>query len=122
MSSVAISLFVFGIYLVASGLAYAFVPNAALALFGQPPTYEPWIRISGALLLGLGYYYIQVARADLRSFYPWTVVARVVVGILFIVFVVAQWAPITLAMFAVIDMLGALWTFLTFRASEAGGA
>jgi len=120
MSSVAISLLVFGIYLVVNGFACAFLPNTLLGLFGQPPTIEPWIRNAGVLMLAIGYFYIQVARVDLRSFYMWTVYARVGTFLIFVLFIVLGWAPVTLALFAVFDLLGALWTYLTFRSTRTG--
>ena len=119
MSSVAISLLVFGVYLVINGFASAFIPNTLLGLFGQPPTLEPWIRNAGVLMLAVGYFYIQVARVDLRSFYMWTVYARVGTFGIFILFVVLGWAPPTLALFATFDLLGALWTYLTFKSTES---
>jgi hypothetical protein len=118
MSSVAISLVVFGIYLVVNGFACAFMPNALLGMFGQPPTIEPWIRNAGVLMLVIGYYYIQVARADLRPFYMWTVYARLVTFAIFILFIVLQWAPATLGMFAALDLAGAIWTYLTFKSRK----
>jgi len=118
MKKVATSLLVFGIYLIVNGLGLTIVPNLFLGLLGQPETSEPWIRVAGSLLLVVGYYYIQVARADLHTFYLWTVQARVVVFLLFIVFILLQWAPLTLALFAVIDLLGAIWTFFTVRATS----
>jgi hypothetical protein len=111
------SLLVFGIYLIANGLSLTFAPNLFLGLLGQPETTEPWIRVAGALLLVVGYYYIQVARADLRTFYMWTVQARVVVFLLFVAFILLQWAPLILGLFAVIDLLGAIWTFFAFKAT-----
>ena len=118
MNSVAVSLLVFGIYLIADGLGFTFAPNLFLGLIGQPEATEPYIRIAGVLLLVVGYYYIQVARADLRNFYMWTVQARVVVFLLFILFTLLQWAPPILVLFAVIDLLGAIWTFFAFRATS----
>lgn len=118
MNSVAVSLLVFGIYCIANGLGFAFAPNFFLGLLGQPEATEPYIRIAGSLLLAVGYYYIQAARTDLRSFYMWTVQARVVVGLLFILFALLGWAPPILYIFTAIELLGALWTFLAFRATS----
>jgi hypothetical protein len=122
MSGVGISLLVFGIYLIVNGLACAFAPNTLLGMFGQPPTSEPWIRNAGVLMLVIGYYYLQVARADLRPFYMWTVYARLVTFAIFVLFIVLGWAPATLGLFAAIDLLGAIWTYLTFRSGQAASA
>jgi len=117
MNSVAVSLLVFGIYFIVNGLGFAFAPNFFLGLLRQPEATEPYIRIAGALLLAIGYYYIQIARTDLRTFYMWTVQARVVVFLLFILFTLLKWAPPILYLFAAIELIGALWTFFTFRAT-----
>jgi len=118
MNSAALSLLVFGIYCIVNGLGFAFAPNVFLGLLGQPEATEPYIRIAGALLLAIGYYYIQVARKDLRTFYMWTVQARVVVFLLFILFVLLKWAPPILYLFAAIELIGIMWTFLAFRATS----
>lgn len=116
MSGSAISLFVFAIYMILGGLGFAFIPNVSLELFGLPATQEPWVRIVGALMVALGYYYLQVARKDIKPFYVLTVQARVGVFLIFMLFILLGWAPLTLAMFAAIDLLGAIWTYLTLRA------
>jgi len=87
-------------------------------MFGQHPTIEPWIRNAGVLMLVIGFYYIQVARTDLRPFYMWTVYARLGTFAIFVLFIVLRWAPATLGLFAAIDLLGALWTNLTFRSHQ----
>ncbi len=73
MSSVALSVFVFGIYLVVAGLGFLVMPNTPLELLGVPTTDEPWIRVVGLLMVIIGYYYIQTSRNDISKFYPWTV-------------------------------------------------
>lgn len=118
MSSVAISLLVFGIYLAINGLACAFIPNTLLGMFGQPPTIEPWIRNAGVLMMVIGYFYIHASLVNLRRFYMWTVNARLGTFVLFILFIVLGWAPATLGLFAAFDLLGAIWTYLTFRSAQ----
>jgi hypothetical protein len=118
MNSVAVSLFVFGIYCIVNGLGFAFAPNFFLGMLGQPEATEPYIRIAGSLLIAIGYYYIQVARKDLRPFYMWTVQARVVVFLLFILFALLNWAPPILYVFAGIELIGIIWTYLAFRATS----
>jgi hypothetical protein len=44
MSDVAISVFVFAIYLLITGGAFVFIPNELLHLFKFPKTNEPWTR------------------------------------------------------------------------------
>jgi len=118
MNSVAVSLLVFGIYCIVNGLGFAFAPNLFLGMLRQPEATEPYIRIAGALLLAIGFYYIQAARTDLHTFYMWTVQARVVVLLLFILFTLLKWAPPILYLFAGIELIGVLWTFFALRAAS----
>ena len=120
MSGAGLSVFVFGIYLVLTGAGFTFVPNTMLGLFGLARTTEHWIRVMGWLVLLVGYYYIQAGRHDLRQFLPWTVVARVSVFLAFAAFVLLGWAPAQLLIFGVVDLVGAVWTYLALRARPKG--
>ena len=76
MSRSAVSVFVFGIYLLLLGAVLVIVPNVLLTVFFVPPTNEVWIRVVGMLILFLGVYYVLAAHAELRQFFPWTVYVR----------------------------------------------
>jgi uncharacterized protein YjeT (DUF2065 family) len=115
MSSAGLSLFVFGIYMILSGLGFALIPNTALGMFAMPATEEPWLRILGALMVVVGYYYIQTGRKDIRSFFSWTIQARVGVFVIFVLFYFLNWAPATLLIFSAVDLLGSIWTFFALR-------
>ncbi|MCG2766997.1 MAG: hypothetical protein L6435_01245 [Anaerolineae bacterium] len=119
MSKAAKSILVFGIYLVVIGLGFLVVPNTPLALFGFPTTNEPWIRVVGLLLVLLAYYYVQAARSEMQPLFRWTVHTRPVVVVCFIVFVALGLAPPMLIVFGVVDLLGAVWTCLALRDSQA---
>jgi hypothetical protein len=56
MSRSARSVFAFGVYLVAVGLALVALPNTLLALLRFPATHEIWPRVVGVLALVLAYY------------------------------------------------------------------
>jgi hypothetical protein len=117
MSSAGLSLFVYGIYMALSGFGFALIPNTALGVFGMPSTEEPWLRILGVLMVAVGYYYIQTGQKDIRSFFPWTVQARVGVFVIFVVFYFLNWAPATLLIFGAVDLLGSIWTFFALRSA-----
>ena len=116
MTKAATSVFWFGVYLVALGVALVVVPNVPLSLFGMPQPDEPWIRVAGMLALLLGYYYIQCARAELRPFFELTVPARGAVIVFFATFVAFGFAKPTLLLFGLVDVAGAIWTTLALRA------
>lgn len=118
MTTSAMSVFVFGIYMIVNGLGFTFIPNTMLGLFGVPATNEPWIRVLGWVMVVLGYYYIQASRNEIRPFFIWSVYARTSVMIMFLVFFLLGWAPTTLLLFGAIDLLGAIWTFLALRSKK----
>ncbi len=118
MSKSAISLFVFGIYLVGMGAGFVAMPNVVLGLFGLSSTSEVWIRVVGLLALLLAFYYIQAARHDLRPFIEWTVPARIVAFLFFALFVVTGWGSPILILFGAVDLLAALWTAWALRAEK----
>ena len=115
MSNSARSVFVFGLYLLVLSIVLLVGPNFLLGLFFLPPTTEVWIRISGMLVLFLGYYYIQAARHELTDFFRWTVHVRSTVIVFLAAFVLLGFASPTLILFGVVDLLGAIWTALALR-------
>ena len=112
MSATALSILVFGIYLVVIGSGFMLIPNSILPLFKFPQTNEPWIRVLGIVVLVLGFYYIIAAQNELSSFFWATVVGRFGVLILFSLLVIFKKAKPMLILFGLIDALGAVWTFL----------
>ena len=112
MSAVAISVFVFGIYLVITGTGFIFMPNTVLPLFKFPKTNEPWIRVLGVVVAVLGFYYIVAAQNELAVFFWATVVGRFAVLFSFTLLTVTKKAPRMLILFGVIDAAGAIWTLL----------
>ena len=113
MSPSAISIFVFGIYIVLIGAGFLMIPNTILPLFKFPKTNEPWIRVMGTIVLILGFYYIIAAQNELTPFFWATVVGRFALLVSFIMLVVTKKAQPMLIMFGVIDAAGGLWTLLT---------
>jgi len=115
MSKVAKSVYVFGLYLLLPGMGFLLIPNVLLPLLGAPTTDEPWIRLTGVLVLALAYYYTQAARQELSEFFPLTVRVRTAVFVVFSGFVLLRLAPPALVLFGVIDLAGAIWTQLSPR-------
>jgi hypothetical protein len=86
-------------------------------LVGLPPTSEVWIRVVGMLVGFLGVYYGTAAATELTPFFRATVPCRLAVPILFVLFVAAGWARWPLALFGVVDAVGAGWTWRALRRS-----
>lgn len=119
MSRAAVSLFVFGIYLLVLGLVLLTVPNLLLAVFGLPATTEVWIRVAGLLVDILGFYYVCAARAELLAFFRWTVSARMAVIFIFAAFVAFGIVKPILLVFGAIDFVAAMWTSFALRRDRA---
>ena len=115
MSKAALSMLVFGVYVILLGIILMVIPNALLAIFGLPATSEVWIRVAGMLVFLIGYYYIRASfnEKEMISFYRWTVHARSSVIIFFIIFVAFGLVKPILILFGVIDLLAAIWTWKT---------
>ena len=117
MSKAALSMFVFGVYLILLSVILMVIPNALLAIFGLPATTEVWVRVVGMLLFLIAYYYIRASRneKEMISFYRWTVHARSSVIVFFIIFVAFGFVKPILILFGVVDLLAAIWTWKALR-------
>ena len=115
MSKAALSMFVFGIYVIVLGVILMVIPNVLLAIFGLPATTEVWIRVMGMLVIIIGYYYIRASHneKEMISFYRWSVHARSAVIIFFIIFVLFGLVKPILILFGVADLAGAMWAWKT---------
>jgi len=113
MSKAALSLFVFGIYVIVLGVVLMVIPNVLLSIFDIPATTEVWVRVVGMLVFLLGYYYVRASRSEkeMISFYRWTVHARSSVIGFFIIFVALGFVTPLLILFGVVDLLAAIWTW-----------
>jgi hypothetical protein len=115
MNKAALSVRVFGIYLIVLGAWLLLAPNVLLRLFGMAATDEVWIRVVGMLVGFLGTYYVRAAAVRFTSFFAWTIPVRMSVLGFFGAFVLLGLAPPVLLLFALVDAAGALWTWRTLR-------
>ncbi len=119
MSAAAKTIFYFGIYVIFLGLTLLAAPGLPLALFRDQTEDVVWLRVLGLVVAILGFYYIQAARHELKPFFQATVYARPVVILVFIVMVLFRLGKPYMILFGLGDLLGALWTGLALRGSEA---
>lgn len=117
MSKSAVSVFAAGIYLAITGIGFLIIPNLVLSAFQLPPTNEVWIRILGMVTLFLGFYYISAARNESRDFFYATLYARTACFFILLVLVLSNMAYPILMVFGVLDVIGAVWTFITLKKS-----
>ena len=121
MSPATRSMVVWTVYVSVLGAVLLFIPNVLLSIFQIEGTDEVWIRIIGILLLGLGVYYWTAIRADFTDLYVMSVWVRwaIVITLIVLAFAVGPWQ---LVLFASIDLLGGLWTFLALRTQAPSAA
>jgi len=115
MSKKAVSVFVFGIYYLMSGLSYLTMPDLTLSILGFPVEGTLYLRIAGIVMGIVGYFYIQTARQELDPFFHLTVHTRSAAFVLLVALVVLGLAQPMLALFGFVDLLGAIWTWLVMR-------
>ena len=96
-------------------LPFLLVPQLILPLAGMAAPTDVWVRVLGMTVLFLGFYYIQMGRNELTKFFRWSVYARLLVPVFFVVFVVLGLAPLVLIAFTIPDILFATWTALSLR-------
>ena len=120
MSKSAFTVKAFGIYVLVVGLGLVCVPHLLLPILGFAPSSEIWIRVVGLLAFNIGIYYWYAAKSEARAFFMATVFTRVLVPVVFIVFVVLGLASSALIPFGAADFAGAAWTFLALRSERPG--
>ena len=119
MSKAAISVFVFGWYILVNAIVLLMAPNLMLSMLGLEPTREPWLRLLGLMTLALSFYYIQAAREEVTAFFRLTMWGRSIILVGTIVLAAAGLVPPVIVMFGVIDGAGAAWTGALMRARSA---
>jgi hypothetical protein len=111
MMKTSTTILVFGIYVLAVGLILTFVPNILLGLFMLPSANEVWVRVLGILAIALSTYYIQAYRDMNTDFYIMTIRGRVLFAVAIIVLALMTPNHLPLIGFALVDLLGAAWTW-----------
>ncbi len=117
MSQAAISIVAWGIYMMAAGLGLLFIPNTLLAMVGLPESTDVWIRVAGLLVSILGAYYANCACNNVVSFFRVTIPGRMAFAVGLIVLVALGFSGPGLLVLAGIDLMGAVWTWVSLRAA-----
>lgn len=117
MSRSALSIAVWAGYVVVLGVFLLILPNVFLSLFGIEETSEVWIRVLGVVLVGLAFYYWVIAREEIWSMMMASAVVRggIAVALVILAFIEGPWQ---LVLFAIIDLAGGLWTYLSMRSEQ----
>ena len=115
MTAASKSLYYFGFYLLLTGVTLTVAPNMLLSLVQIEEAKEVWIHVLGPVVFVIGMYYVFMAPSNNTLFLTLSVYARLSIFIWFTVFVVIGWAPAQLMLFGVVDLAGAVWTYVGLR-------
>ncbi len=119
MTPAAISVAVYGAYLLVNAIGLVLTPELPLGLLGLPFANEPWARLFGLLAGEIGFYFVFAARKGLASFFQATVYGRAGAGVVFIGLVLLHIGPVQLLLLAAVDVLTAIWTRLAISRKSA---
>ena len=121
MSRAAMSVFIFGIYIVFLGISFLFIPEILFSLLAYPTSPDISSRVLGMIFLILAYLFIRAGLDEegMKKFYMWTVHIRSVIILFHIVFVTLQLVGPLIILFGGIDLAAALWTFWALRKDKA---
>lgn len=112
MKTTTLSLQLFGLYAIATGVTFILYPSITTTL-GLPPLLDGWIRLIGLLAGALGVYY--VVNAAYLPFAKASIVVRCLFALgTFYLFLSAQ-MPAAILTFGAVDVLGAVVTLATLR-------
>jgi len=115
LTTAALSVAVYGAYLLANGVGLVLFPTLPLSLLGLPAANEPWARLFGLVAGELGFYFIFAARKEFTEFLKATVYGRAGAAAVFVLLVLLRLGPMQLLLFAAVDALAAAWTLLALR-------
>lgn len=118
MSRAARSLFVFGIYVAAVGVAFIAAPDPLMRVLALPPATAGWARVVGLLAVVIGAYDIVGARAGCAPYIRASVPVRLFFASGTILLVLLGQMPVTVVLLGATDIAGAVWTFVALRAPE----
>lgn len=118
MSHAAVSVYTAGLYVIFVGTGLILIPDMVLSAFNLPATEDIWIRMMGMMTLFIGVFQLQMARLELRELFGLTVLLRLSVVGFVLAFIALGLAQPAFLMIAVVDVLGALWTWWALRAGE----
>ena len=110
-----LSLTVQAIYVCITALQLIFIPNTLLGMFGFEPTSEIWIKVFGVVLLSLAVVYYGIIEYGNNEVVSFTIWSRLLVGTGFTIMAITDVAPITLILFAGIDVATAIWTWFELK-------
>jgi hypothetical protein len=121
MSRPARTLFVFGLYVVLTGLVFLTAPELLIALLRLPPSPPGWPRIVGVLALVIGTYDLVGSHSESLPHIKASVPIRFAFAAAMTILFLTRQMPVTVLAFGAIDAAGAVWTAMTLRERASQG-
>lgn len=113
MDKTSFSIRTYSFYLFLMGAGMILIPNTLLTIIGFAETREIWIRVLGLFTFTTGIYYFYSSIHNQQEFYKATIIGRLFFFLMSVVFVFAFHQSPMLALIGSVDLIGALWTYLT---------
>lgn len=111
MSSASFSIYVISFYELILGIGFLIMPNRVFSIFKIPSTNEPWIKIVGAMALLVGYYNYTIATQEIEALFMPCTYARIGFILIILYLINVEKAPKVLYLFALVDLIAAIWTY-----------
>ncbi len=118
MTRAALSVYMYGLYLISSGLPFLLIPHFTLGMFGLSAGDNLWVRFVGVLIAIIGSFYVAAVLIRSDRMLSWSVPARYTTATFMAVMVALGEAGLALLIFASLDALTASLTWVAIRADE----
>ena len=118
MTRAALSVYMYGLYLISSGLPFLLIPHFTLGMFGLSAGDDLWVRFVGVLIAIIGSFYVAAVLTRSDRMLSWSVPARYTTATFMAVMVALEEAGLALLIFASLDALTASLTWVAIRADE----
>lgn len=109
------SAFIFGIYLVCTGLVFILVPDTVISMMKLPSMPDGWGRMIGLLAAVIGIYYVVSGKANAQPFIKASIYVRFGFLISVILLYLTGQMPVYIIIFGLVDALGAVWTAMALK-------
>jgi hypothetical protein len=109
------SIYVQAIYMFIAGTGFLLMPNTVLPMFGMAPVEDVWIRVLGLVVLVFGFYYFEMAKNQVLSYYRASVWGRFAVSAGLVALAVLKIGEMPLLLFAAVDTGLAIWTYTALK-------
>lgn len=113
-----LSLYAQAVYVILTGFQLILVPNMLLGMFGMPATTEVWIKVLGIVILPLSAVYYAISKHGSMAAVKATVISRMFVGLGFTALYFAGQAPLSIILFAGIDIFTAILTLVELKSRK----